>query len=86
VAGFRDLNELRACPEGGLDLDEVEHLGDPVPDVVACQHLFADLDCLGDRAAVTRTLEQRFSDQPDRLGESLNLSPRSRRRRANAAT
>src|SRR5260370_25776250 len=63
--GVRDGDELCAGAEGGLDLDQIDHLGDALHAVLAAYDLLAELHHLGDRLTVSRRLEQRLAGQRD---------------------
>src|SRR5579884_846197 len=61
-------DELGAVGEGGLDLDLVDHLGNPLHDLLAPQDRAAIAHQLGNRPAVARTLYDVVGNQRDRLG------------------
>ena len=62
-----DGDELGAVGEGRLDLDVVDHRGDPVHHLVGGEHMRAGLHQFGDRAPVARPLDDEVGDQRDRL-------------------
>ena len=63
-----DGDELGAVGKGGLDLDVVDHLGDPFHHLVAADDMRAGLHQLGDRAAVAGAFDDEVGDQRDRFG------------------
>src|SRR6266851_9416015 len=63
-----DGAELGAVGEGRLDLDLVDHVGDALHHLLAAQHLGAVLHQVGDRAAVTRALDDEIADQRHGFG------------------
>ena len=62
-----DGDELGAVGKGRLDLNVVDHRGDPIHHLVGGDDMRAGLHEFGDRASVARALDHEIGDQRDRL-------------------
>jgi len=70
--------------EGRLDLDVVDHFGDPIHALCTGDDLGAGLHQFGHGAAVARALDDEVRNDGNGLGV-VELTPRSSRRRATIA-
>ena len=62
-----DGDQLGTVRKGGFDLNVMDHLGDAIHTLVDRNHMPSCLHQLGNRFAVTRSLDNKIGDQGNRL-------------------
>ena len=70
-----DGDELGAVGKSRLDLDVVDHLGDPLHHLVAADDMAASLHQIGDRAPIASTLDDEIRSITPVPGATATVAP-----------